>query len=185
MDQVSKKLDNLHLALYSAHPSPTLSPFLQPYLLSPGSQTPSSNPSDPSPSPKAGPIHQPGSTSAQALPGISDKTQAQSQAVTPLELPPSSTFDIKDWIPRHDIDDELQFPDSFPGTTPGDEYRHVKLASIKEQQQFVAQLTAHATFIEMFVLPPTAGECVLADPVAAPSNRSRLSTKEQRLQTRL
>jgi hypothetical protein len=58
-----------------------------------------------------------------------------------------------EWHFDHSVDSQLTFPKnfSFPGTTPGDGYRHVKLASTQEQQQFLQQITAHKAFSEMYV----------------------------------
>lgn len=60
-------------------------------------------------------------------------------------------LDPNDWHFDHNIDPQLGFPEnfSFPGVTPGDEYRHVKLATANEQDAFIRQLTYQKEFTEM------------------------------------
>ena len=52
----------------------------------------------------------------------------------------------------HDLN--LELPESFPRTTPGNEFRNVKLASRNEQEVFIKGLKRDTKFIEMSVTLP-------------------------------
>ncbi|EXJ67815.1 uncharacterized protein A1O5_09161 [Cladophialophora psammophila CBS 110553] len=130
--QMSNMRDMLAFAMSSSSPTPLPSPF------------------SPSPTPTSPSLTTRGSGSHVNSPELSSNTQTQ--LMVPLRLP-ASTFDNDEIDFGQDIDDQLQLPDSFVGVTPGDQYRHVKLASSKEQKEFVEQLTAHANFAEMYFSP--------------------------------
>ncbi|OQU95530.1 hypothetical protein CLAIMM_01718 [Cladophialophora immunda] len=132
--QLSVQVSNLQDMVAFAMSSPNLTPLSSPF-------GPSPNPTSPS-------ITARGSGSQVNSPELSSNTQTQSMA--PLRLP-DPTFDIDDCDFGQDIGDQLQLPESFPGVTPGDQYRHVKLASVKEQKEFVDKLTANANFTEIRV----------------------------------
>ncbi|KIW23836.1 uncharacterized protein PV07_12005 [Cladophialophora immunda] len=134
--QLSVQVSNLQDMVAFAMSSPNLTPLSSPF-------GPSPNPTSPS-------ITARGSGSQVNSPELSSNTQTQSMA--PLRLP-DPTFDIDDCDFGQDIGDQLQLPESFPGVTPGDQYRHVKLASVKEQKEFVDKLTANANFTEMYLNP--------------------------------
>ncbi|OAL26341.1 hypothetical protein AYO22_04259 [Fonsecaea multimorphosa] len=112
------------------------------------STTPMSSPFGPSPDPTSPSITARGSGSQFNSPELSSNPKTQS--IAPLWLP-GPTVGLDDYDFGQDIDNQLTLPESFPGVTPGDQYRHVKLASIKEQQDFVDKLTAHANFTEIRV----------------------------------
>lgn len=62
-----------------------------------------------------------------------------------LELPQPS-MDIYDFNFAHKLD--LELPDKFPNPTPGDGYRNVKLASDKEQDEFIKTLIDGTEYVE-------------------------------------
>jgi hypothetical protein len=62
-----------------------------------------------------------------------------------LELPQPS-MDIYDFNFAHKLD--LELPDKFASHTPGDEYRNVKLASDKEQDEFINALIDGTEYVE-------------------------------------
>ncbi|OAL36320.1 hypothetical protein AYO20_04478 [Fonsecaea nubica] len=132
--QLSVQVSNMHDMLAFAMSSP--------------SPTPLSSPFGPSPNPTSPSITARGSGSQVNSPELPSTTQAQPMA--PLWLP-GPTFDIDDYDFGQDIEDQLVLPESFVGVTPGDQYRHVKLASIKEQKEFVENLTAHTSSTEIRV----------------------------------
>ena len=111
------------------------------------SRTPMSSPFGLSPNPPASAVS-PGSqiTSSEPLPN------AQSHPMADLNLS-EPMLDVDDWKFGHNIDSQLRLSEnfSFPGVTLGDEYRHVKLASPQEQQQFIEQITVKKEFIELYV----------------------------------
>ncbi len=120
--------------------------FLTSAIYSP-SQTPMSSPFGPSPNPPSS-AKSPGSQSTSSEPSPNEHTQPMSD----LKLS-DPILDVNEWKFDHKIDSQLRLPAkfSFPGVTPGDEYRHVKLASPQEQQHFVDQITTKKDFTELYV----------------------------------
>jgi hypothetical protein len=63
-----------------------------------------------------------------------------------LDLPEPS-MDLYDFSFAHKLD--LDLPESFAHSTPGDEYRNVKLASNKEQEEFTRSIKEGMECIEL------------------------------------
>ena len=92
-----------------------------------------------------------GSTEGQ-IPSATPPVNTQSSpSIDSLHLPIPS-LDPFNPVFAHDL--VLSLPESFPKTTPGDEFLHVKLASKKKQQEFIEGLTRGTDFIEMSVTLP-------------------------------
>ncbi|KIW66034.1 hypothetical protein PV04_08243 [Phialophora macrospora] len=135
MDQLLLEMGKIQDILTSALSSPSRTPMSSPLgpspLSPPATISPSSEFTPPGPEPNS-----------------------QTQHMAPLTLT-DPMLDVDDeWHFDHAVDSQLTFPNnlSFPGTTPGDEYRHVKLASKQEQQQFLQDITAHKAFSEIPVI---------------------------------
>ncbi|EXJ57410.1 hypothetical protein A1O7_07758 [Cladophialophora yegresii CBS 114405] len=135
MDQLLLEMGKIQDILTSAISSPLRTPLTSPFGLSPISPSATLCPS------------------SQATPS-GPEPNAQTQAMAPLTLTDPMLDLNDDWHFDHNIDSQLTFPKkfSFAGTTPGDEYRHVKLASNQEQQQFVQQIIANKAFSEIPVM---------------------------------
>ncbi|KIV80987.1 hypothetical protein PV11_08442 [Exophiala sideris] len=132
IDLIAAGLDNIQHMLSSVISSPSQTPVLGPMGSSPV-PTPTNGSSE-------------GSASQVNSPDAFLNTQRPPPAAS-LELPDpllDFNFDSCDVI-----DSQIQIPDSFPKSTPGDQYRHVRLASSAEQQAFVDGLVAHRTFTEI------------------------------------
>lgn len=134
VEVISAQVDKIEHMLSSAMSSPSQTPISSPLGLSP----------DPTPAggPSAGPASQAHSPEAMINP--------QDPPVAPETQLPDPVFDLN-FNFGHNVDAQLQLPDSFPRSTPGDQYRHVQLASSDEQQAFVNSLVTNKSFIEMFV----------------------------------
>ncbi|KAK4948065.1 hypothetical protein LTR10_013119 [Elasticomyces elasticus] len=116
------------------------------WVISSPSQTPVLGPMGPSPIPTPAHGSSEGSASQINSPDAFLNTQRPPPA-PPLELP-NPLFDFN-FDSGEVIDSQTPLPDSFPKSTPGDQYRHVQLASSVEQQAFVDSLVANRTFTEI------------------------------------
>ncbi|KAJ9610594.1 hypothetical protein H2200_005371 [Cladophialophora chaetospira] len=137
MDQLLVQMNKIQDILTSAISSPSRTPLSSPFGLSPNPPPLAMSPSSQPTSPESAPIAQP-------------------QSLAPLQLS-EPMLDVNDWYFDHNIDSQLRLPEkfSFPRVTPGDGYRHVKLVSPQEQQNFVDQITAKKDFAEFPVVSVT------------------------------
>lgn len=128
--------------------SPTIPPLYSSNPQSPAILTPMSSPFGLSPNEK---IEAP--LEGMMKPKTVVQNGALRNSVPPMEdlaLPDPSldpSIDMYDFNFAHKLD--LDLPDSFPRSTPGDEYRNVKLASNHEQDEFIKTLidgTEHVEF---------------------------------------
>jgi hypothetical protein len=126
------EMNKIQELLTSAISSPSRTPLSSPFGLSPNPPSYMS-PVTPFTSPESNP-------------------DVHTQPMAPLQLS-EPMLNINDWTFDHSVDSQLRLCEnfSFPGVTPGDEYRHVKLASSKEQEAFIEQITTRKEFTEMFV----------------------------------
>lgn len=138
--QISSLLSSTMLSpsippLYASTPqSPAiLSPISSPFVL-----TPSEN-QEKAPEPQSG-------ERISRSPAQNGVHQNAIPHMEELDLPEPS-LDLYDFSFAHKLD--LDLPDSFAQSTPGDEYRNVKLASNKEQDEFIKSLTEGIECIEM------------------------------------
>jgi hypothetical protein len=117
--------------LYASNPqSPTiLTPISTPFILSPNEK-----------------IESPLGGMMNPTPPSQDGVQQNS--IPPMEelVLPDASIDMYDFNFAHQLD--LQLPESFPNPTPGDEYRNVKLASNKEQDEFIKTLIDGMEYVE-------------------------------------
>jgi hypothetical protein len=149
MGPMGEKVDHIFRHISHTASRTSQSPLIYPDSQSPLSQTPPFSPYvlSQKATPTVTPLGQTGSQDPSPSDGTIDGQT--SPPVDPLYLPPPS-LDISNYNFPHDLD--LGLPGSFPKVTHGDEFAYVKLASNREQQDFINELTINRDFIEMSVM---------------------------------
>lgn len=117
--------------LYASNPqSPaTLTPIPSPFVLSPNEK-----------------IEPPLQGMMKPHPVVQNGLQQNSVPQMEDLVLPDPSIDIYDFNFAHKLD--LELPESFPRSTPGDEFRNVKLASNKEQEDFIKTLIDGTEYVE-------------------------------------
>ncbi|KIX03123.1 uncharacterized protein Z518_06673 [Rhinocladiella mackenziei CBS 650.93] len=143
-ESLQMKFDQIRRGMSSSASSPTLSPLIRPYSISP-----QFGPSDRSPDPNTRHANREATGSLSTSPRDPPGTLQSGPTMAPLMLPPPADVDITRYVFRHD-DSQFKLPSDIPKATrtPGDEFRYVGLASDDEQQELIDELATKTTFPE-------------------------------------